>query len=116
MKRYCQCTPEWITTRGSARCAEANCQTPITPGDAALYFHAENGLYGSRCGHGRKAEREVAAHCLYRRSTAAPNSQWVALTALLVLAALLLGVLLGNQLNPPSEDAADWTAAIQDSL
>ena len=49
MQRRFKADPKWITVRHPARCAEPNCQTPIDPGDKALY--------GSRCGHGEKAER-----------------------------------------------------------
>jgi hypothetical protein len=57
-----QCDPKWITVRYPARCAEPNCQTPISAGDRAFYYPSDRALYGSGCGHGEKAERDFAAH------------------------------------------------------
>jgi hypothetical protein len=45
-----------------ARCAEPNCQTQINSGECCFYYPGDKSLYGSRCGHGEKAERDFAAH------------------------------------------------------
>jgi hypothetical protein len=44
------------------RCAEPNCQTHINPGGRGFYYPGDKSLYGSRCGHGEKAERDFAVH------------------------------------------------------
>src|SRR5215472_13057817 len=54
--------PKWITVRHPARCAEPNCQIQINPGERGFYYPGDKSLYGSRCGHGEKAERDFAAH------------------------------------------------------
>jgi hypothetical protein len=48
--------------RHPTRCAEPNCQTHINPGERGFYYPGDKSLYGSRCGHGEKAERDFAAH------------------------------------------------------
>src|SRR6266851_3790989 len=52
----------WITVRHPARCAAPNCQTQINPGERGFYYPGDKALYGSRCGHGEKAERDFAEH------------------------------------------------------
>jgi hypothetical protein len=32
------------------------------PGERAFYYPGDNALYGTRCGHGEKAERDFNAH------------------------------------------------------
>jgi hypothetical protein len=41
---------------------EPNCQTQINPGERGFYYPGDKSLYGSRCRHGEKAERDFAAH------------------------------------------------------
>jgi hypothetical protein len=62
MRRRFKADPKWITVRHPARCAEPNCQTPINSGERGFYYPGDKSLYGSRCGHGEKAERDFAAH------------------------------------------------------
>ena len=62
MRRRFKADPTWITVRHPARCAEPNCQTPIEPGERGFYYPGDKSLYGSRCEHGEKAERDFAAH------------------------------------------------------
>ena len=54
MRRRFKCDPKWITVRYPARCAEPNCQTPISTGDRAFYYPSDRALYGSGCGHGER--------------------------------------------------------------
>jgi hypothetical protein len=56
MRRRFRCDPKWITVRYTARCAEPNCQTEISSGERAFYYPSEKALYGTRCGHGEKAD------------------------------------------------------------
>ena len=114
MNRHFKCDPEWTIALGSAQCAEANCHVPIVAGDPALYFHDDAGLYGSRCGHGTKAEREFAPHRL-RRSSRPTRAEWMTLTTLLVVAAFLIGVLIGTELSPPDEIASACAAVVETS-
>jgi hypothetical protein len=44
------------------KCAEPNCQTGINSGERAFYYPSDRALYGTRCGHGEKAERDFNAH------------------------------------------------------
>ncbi len=46
----------------SAKCAEPNCQTGIDSGERAFYYPGDKAVYGTRCGHGEKAERDFNAH------------------------------------------------------
>jgi hypothetical protein len=62
MRRRFKADPKWITVRHPARCAEPNCQTQINSGECCFYYPGDKSLYGSRCGHGEKAERDFAAH------------------------------------------------------
>ena len=62
MQRRFKSDPKWITVRHAARCAEPNCQTHIDPGERGFYYPGDKALYGSRCRHGEKAERDFAAH------------------------------------------------------
>jgi hypothetical protein len=62
MRRRFKCDPKWITIRYPARCAERNCRTPINAGDRAFYYPSDKTLYGTRCGHAEKAERDFNAH------------------------------------------------------
>jgi hypothetical protein len=62
MRRRFKCDPKWITIRYPARCAEPNCQTGINSGERAFYYPSDKALYGTRCGHGEKAERDFNAH------------------------------------------------------
>ena len=62
MRRRFKADPKWITVRHLARCAEPNCQTQISFGERGFYYPGDKSLYGSRCGHGEKAERDFAAH------------------------------------------------------
>ena len=62
MRRRFKGDPKWITVRHPARCAEPNCQTQINPGERGFYYPGDKSLYGSRCGHGERAERDFAAH------------------------------------------------------
>jgi hypothetical protein len=62
MRRRFKADPKWITARYSARCAEPNCQTEINSGERAFYYTNDKALYGTRCGHGEKAERDFNAH------------------------------------------------------
>ena len=57
MRRRFEADPKWITVRHPARCAEPNCQTQVNPGERGFYYPGDKALYGSRCGHGEKAER-----------------------------------------------------------
>ena len=50
------------SVRHPARCAEPNCQTQINAGELGFFYPGEKSVYGSRCGHGEKAERDFAAH------------------------------------------------------
>jgi hypothetical protein len=59
MRRRFKADPKWITVRHPARCAEPNCQTQINSGERGFYYPGDNSLYGSRCGHGEKAERDL---------------------------------------------------------
>jgi hypothetical protein len=62
MRRRFRDDPKWITVRHPARCAEPNCHTRINAGERGFYYPSDKSLYGSRCGHGEKAERDFAAH------------------------------------------------------
>jgi hypothetical protein len=62
MRRRFKCDPKWIDVRYPARCAEPNCQTEINSGERAFYYPSDKALYGTRCGHGEKAERDFNAH------------------------------------------------------
>jgi hypothetical protein len=62
MRRRFKCDPKWITVRYPAKCAEPNCQTGINSGERAFYYGSDKALYGTRCGHGEKAERDFNAH------------------------------------------------------
>jgi hypothetical protein len=62
MRRRFKADPKWITVRHSARRAEPICQTQINSGECCFYYPGDKSLYGSRCGHGEKAERDFAAH------------------------------------------------------
>jgi len=62
MRRRFRCDPKWITVRYQAQCAEPNCQTEINSGERAFYYPNDKALYGTRCGHGEKAERDFHAH------------------------------------------------------
>ena len=57
-----QCDPKWITVRYPAKCVEPNCQTEINSGERAFYYPGDKAVYGSRCGHGEKADRDFDAH------------------------------------------------------
>jgi hypothetical protein len=62
MRRRFKCDPKWITVRYPARCAEPNCQAEINSGERAFYYPSDKAVYGTRCGHGEKAERDFNAH------------------------------------------------------
>jgi hypothetical protein len=62
MRRRFKCDPKWITVRYPARCSEPNCQTEINSGERAFYYPGDKAVYGTRCGHGEKAERDFNAH------------------------------------------------------
>ena len=62
MRRRFKSHPKWITVRYPARCAEPNCQTENNSGERVVYYPADEALYGSRCVHGEKAERDFNAH------------------------------------------------------
>src|SRR5208282_1155202 len=62
MRRRFKCDPKWITVRYPARCAEPNCQAEINSGERAFYYPGDKAVYGTRCGHGEKAERDFNAH------------------------------------------------------
>jgi hypothetical protein len=62
MRHRFKTDPKWITVRHPARCTEPNCQTQIEPGERGFYYPGDKSLYGSRCGHGERAERDFAAH------------------------------------------------------
>jgi hypothetical protein len=62
MRRRFKADPKWITVRRLARCAEPNCQTQIEPGEHSFYYPGDKSLYGSRCGHGERAERDFGPH------------------------------------------------------
>ena len=62
MRHGFKADPKWITVRHPARWAERNCQTQIEPGERGFYYAGEKSLYGSRCGHGERAERDFSAH------------------------------------------------------
>jgi hypothetical protein len=62
MQRRFKCDPKRIRVRYPARCTEPNCQTEINPGERAFCYPGDNALYGDRCGHGEKAERDFNAH------------------------------------------------------
>ena len=62
MRRRFKCDPKWITVRYPARCAEPNCQAEINSGERAFYYPGDRAVYGTRCGHGEKAERDFNAH------------------------------------------------------
>jgi hypothetical protein len=62
MRHRFKADPKWITIRYPAQCAEANCQTEINSGERAFYYPSDKSLYGTRCGHGEKAERDFNAH------------------------------------------------------
>ena len=55
MRHRFKADPNWITVRYPARCAEPNCQTEINSGERAFYYPNDKSLYGTRCGHGEKA-------------------------------------------------------------
>ena len=57
-----QVDPKRITVRYPAKCAEPNCQTGIDSGERAFYYSGDKAVYGTRCGHGEKAERDFNAH------------------------------------------------------
>jgi len=48
--------------RYPARCAEPNCQAEINSGERAFYYPGDKAVYGTRWGHGEKAERDFNAH------------------------------------------------------
>jgi hypothetical protein len=58
MRRRFKADPKWIMVRHPARCAEPNCQTQINSGERGFYYPCDKSLYGSRCEHGEKAERD----------------------------------------------------------
>jgi hypothetical protein len=62
MRHRFKADPKWIMVRHPARCAEPNCHTQIEPGERGFYYPGDKSLYGSRCGHAEKAERDFAAH------------------------------------------------------
>jgi hypothetical protein len=62
MRRRFKCDPKWITVRHPAKCAEPNCQAEINSGERAFYYPGDKAVYGTRCGHGEKAERDFNAH------------------------------------------------------
>jgi hypothetical protein len=62
MRRRFKADPKWINVRYPARCAEPNCQTEINSGERAFYYPNDKALYGARCGHAEKAERDFNAH------------------------------------------------------
>jgi len=62
MRRRFKCDPKWITVRYPSRCAEPNCQAEINSGERAFYYPGDKAVYGTRCGHGEKAERDFNAH------------------------------------------------------
>jgi hypothetical protein len=62
MRRRFKADPKWITVRHQARCAEPNCQTEINSGERAFYYPNDQTLYGTRCGHAEKAERDFNTH------------------------------------------------------
>jgi hypothetical protein len=37
-------------------------QPQVNPGERGFYYLGDKSLYGSRCGHGEKAERDFDAH------------------------------------------------------
>ena len=105
-------SPQWITVWAPARCAEANCQTDIGCGDLAFYFTGDGSLYGSRCGHGDKAEREFVAHRISEALTAEHKDRLLR-AVLYVIAAALICAFIGAQLNAAATREADWIEAIQ---
>jgi len=62
MRRRFKCDPKWITVRYTAKCAEPNCPTEINSGERAFYYSSDKALYGTRCGHGERAERDFNTH------------------------------------------------------
>jgi len=58
MRRRFKSDPKWITVRYPARCAEP---TQVNQGERAFYYPSDKALYGSRCGHSEKAERDFNA-------------------------------------------------------
>ena len=62
MRHRFKSDPKWTTVRHLVRCAEPNCQTHINPGGRGFYYPGDKSLYGSRCAHGEKAERDFAIH------------------------------------------------------
>ena len=64
MRRRFKCDPNWITARYPATCAKPGCDMAINPGDRAFHYPEERALYGLRCGHGKEAARDFAAHRL----------------------------------------------------
>jgi hypothetical protein len=40
----------------------AELPNPINAGDRAFYYPSDKTLYGTRCGHAEKAERDFNAH------------------------------------------------------
>ena len=67
MRRRFKCDPKWITVRYPARCAEPNCQAEINSGERAFYYPGDKAVYGTRWGHGEKAERDFNAHRIDER-------------------------------------------------
>ena len=64
VRRRFKAAPKWITVRRPARCAELKSQTQIESGERGFYTTTPGNKspYGSRCGHGERAERDFAAH------------------------------------------------------
>lgn len=62
MRRRFKGDPRWTTVRYAAGCGEPNCQTPIDAGERAFFYPSDKALYGARCGHGDKAQRDFTAH------------------------------------------------------
>jgi hypothetical protein len=61
-RRRFKTDPNCITVRHPAKCAEPNCQTQIDPGERGFYCPGDKSLYGSRCGHGEKAQGDFGTH------------------------------------------------------
>ena len=61
MKHGFKFDPKWIAVRYPVKCAEPNCQTEIKSGERAFYYPGDKALYGDRCGHGEKSERDFSA-------------------------------------------------------
>ncbi|MBV8812190.1 MAG: hypothetical protein JO033_26275 [Acidobacteriaceae bacterium] len=46
----------------SGQMRRVHCPSQINPGERGFYYRGDKSLYGSRCGHGEKAERDFGAH------------------------------------------------------